>query len=142
MKEAISLLMDSIVTGVISVAAAYGIYYIKQATQKIKAEIAAKSDCKQKELFDAAADRVNSLAEITVAAIEQTMAGALRQAVKEGKADRQLLLDLGTEAVLQVKEQLTDAYKNVIIAECGDVNTYISNAVEAKVYELKQKQGA
>ena len=142
MKEAIGLLLDTIATGIISVAAAYTAYYIRQTAQKVKREIAAKADEDKRELFNAAVDRVSSLAEMTVKAIEQTSAETLRQAVKDGKTDRQLLLDLGTDAVSQIKEQLTDVYKNAITEECGDLDIYISNAVEAKVYELKHKQGA
>lgn len=142
MEQAVNLLMDTIVTGVLSVAAAYAAYYINQAAKKVKAEIDLKANENQKEIFNAAVDRVNKLAEITVAAIEQTTAGTLRQAVKEGKVDRQQLLDLGRDAVLQIKELLSEEYKNTIIEQCGDLDTYISNAVEAKVYELKQMQGA
>ena len=140
MKESLNLLMETLATGIISIAAAYAAYYIRQATAKVKAEISAKADERQQVLFNTAVERVNSLAEMTVTAIEQTTAGALRQAVKNGETDRQLLLDLGYDAVLQIKEQLADEYKTVLIAQCGDIDTYISNAVEAKVYELKQKE--
>lgn len=142
MKEILTSVMDTVITGAISVMAAYIVYYVKQAVKKIKSEIAINADYRKKELFNVAADRVSNLAELTVAAIEQTTAGALRQAVKSGKADKQLLLDLGRDAVLQIKEQLTDEYKAVISEQCNDLDDYISNVVEAKVYELKQKQGA
>ncbi len=141
MKEIFAAVMDTVITGAISVAAAYTAYYVRQATLKIKTEIAAKVDENKQSLFNAAIDRVSSLAEMTVVAIEQTSAGALRQAVKNGKADRQLLLDLGSDAVLQIKEQLSDTYKSAIIEQCNDIDNYISNVVEVKVYELKQKQG-
>lgn len=138
MKEALGMITENIMTGALSIAAAYMAYFIRQAALKIKADIASRDDERQVRLFSAAADRVAYLAQITVTATEQTAAEALREAVKAGKADRQLLLDLGRDAVLQIKEQLSDEYKAVITMQCNDLDAYISNVVEDKVYALKK----
>ena len=112
-------------------------FYINKATAKVKAQTARINDAASRTLLVNALEDVNELAGVTITAIEQTTAAALRQAVKDGTADRTELLALGKQAFNDIKAKVTPEAQAAITENLGSFDTYLTNMIEAKVLQLK-----
>ncbi|GBF34128.1 hypothetical protein DCCM_3240 [Desulfocucumis palustris] len=85
-----------------------------------------------------AIDRLEDTAEKVVAKTEQTVAEELRQAVKNGKADRSKLVALGEKACNEILQTMEPDVVNVLRANLGDLKTYVLSTVEAQVKRMKE----
>jgi phage tail protein X len=132
-------ILIKIVIGLLGLAATYAMYYIKKAVAKIMLEADKIKDDKQRALVKEAIDRVDELAYKAVAATEQTVAAALRKAVKEGIANREELLALGAQACEEVYSQLSPAVIEALKSQVNDVDKYIADTVESMVLGIKSK---
>jgi vacuolar-type H+-ATPase subunit H len=130
--------LTTIIIAAIGLLGAYALSLIKQATAKIKAETNKINDETQRKLVQDALDRVSNLAERTVQKIEQTSASAIREAVKDGKIDREELLALGKTAFDEVYGQLSIDTVELLNTEIVDVQAYIQAVIESEVLKLKQ----
>lgn len=125
--------------GVITLLGAYGMYFIQKAAAKVQTQTAQiKDEASRKLLTDALAD-VGNLAIVTVGSIEQTTAAALREAVKDGKADREELLALGKKAFNDVKAAITPEAQRVITENLGSFDAYLAKLIEDAVRRVKQE---
>jgi vacuolar-type H+-ATPase subunit H len=100
-----STVNEAVVTltiSLIGLLAAYATYGIHKATQKVKTQTAQLKDENARRLLNNALEDVEELTVITVSAIEQTTAKQLREAVKDGKADRNELINLSKQAALEI----------------------------------------
>lgn len=141
MNELMPVITDAALTlslALLSLLAAYVVRGVNAFTAKVRAETVKLEDDQFRSYADEALARVDDLAAKTVTQIEQTTAAALREAIKDGKADRVELLTLGRLAVADIMDKLSADYKDAIAKTVGDVETYVTKAVETKVYELKQ----
>ena len=131
----------SVALAVISLGGAYAVFYIHQATQKVKAQtVQIKDQALRKQLEDAL-DDTEYLAGVTVGAIEQTTARQLREAVKDGKVDKEELQALAAQAFAEIKSGVSPTAQQVITNQLGDFDTYLTNLIERKVLELKTASG-
>ncbi len=137
MNEIVSKVIVNIVIALLGLAASYSILLINKAKQKIDVETEQIKDDKQRALARDALEQVNILAAKTVISIEQTTAKALREAVKDGTTNREELLGLADQAHLEILQELKPKYREVLEKEINDINKYISDTVEEKVFELK-----
>lgn len=129
--------LTSLALGVISLLGAFGVYYITKAAAKIREQTAQISDEKRRTLLENALADVETLATVTVGAIEQTTASALREAVRDGSTDRAELLALGTQAFYDIKAKVGPAAQETITKNLGSFDDYLRNLIETKVLELK-----
>ena len=129
--------LTSLALGVISLLGAYALYFISKSVAKIKVETSKISDEAQRTLFENALADVANLVSTTVSALEQTTASALRDAVKDGKVDREELLSLGETAFNSIKARTGIAAQVVIAENLGSFDGYLNNLIESKVLELK-----
>ena len=125
----------------ITLLGAYGTYYAQKATKKIQAQTDRIKDDSARTLLTNALEDVNELAGVTVGAIEQTTAAALREAVKSGKTDRAELLALGKQAFEQVKAAVTPEAQEAITKNLGSFDEYLQNLIENAVLKVKQETG-
>ena len=79
----------NVVLAIIALAGAYGVYYIRLGAAKLKEQTAQIKDEAGRKVLEDALDDVVNLATVSVGAMEQTTAKALRDAVKNGKAGRE-----------------------------------------------------
>ena len=86
-------------------------------------------------------DDTEYLAGITVGAIEQTTAHQLREAVKDGRVDREELQALAAQAFAEIKAGVSPTAQQVITDQLGDFDAYLTNLIERKVLELKTASG-
>ena len=117
--------------------AAQSIAYINRAATKIKTETAQIKDRQQREMILHATSRLQEVAEKTVLKIEQTTASELRQAVKDGKIERQELLDLSEKAYKEIIQTVEPQVIDVLQESIGNVKLYLMNVIEAEVKNLK-----
>lgn len=135
-----SEVLVNLALGVITLLGAYGVYFIQKAAAKVQTQTAQiKDESSRKLLNDALAD-VENLATVTVGSIEQTTASTLREAVKDGKADREELLALGKKAFDEVKTAIAPEAQKVISDNLGSFDTYLSKLIEDAVRRVKQEQ--
>jgi len=120
----------TVLLALLSLGATYVLAYIRRAKEALDARI-------DHELADRALARVAYLAEVAVLAAESTTAAALRQAVAEGKANRDELLALGRQVVEQVLTQLDAEARQVLSETVGDIRRYVESVVEATLERLK-----
>lgn len=126
-------LVLTLVTAVAGVLIANISAWAKKETQKV-------TDENQRNLINGVIDDVARLAGLTVKAIEQTTASTLREAVRDGKVDREELVELGTKAVNELKSSLTPEAKKVITDNFGDLEAYLKKEIESSLHDLKQGQ--
>jgi enoyl-CoA hydratase/carnithine racemase len=130
--------LTTIIIAAIGLLGAYALSLIKQATEKIKAETNKINDETQRKLVQDALDRVSNLAQKTVQKIEQTSAAAVREAVKDGKVNREELLALGKTAFDEVYGQLSADTVELISTQVVDIQAYVEAVIEAEVLKLKK----
>lgn len=131
----------SVALAVISLLGAYALYYIRQASGKLKEQTAQLKDNGLRQQLENALDDAEYLAGVTVGAIEQTTAKQLREAVKDGKVDKEELSALAAQAFAEIKGAISPAAQQVITENLGDFDAYLSNLIERKVLELKTAGG-
>jgi hypothetical protein len=125
----------------ITLLGAYGTYYAQKAVKKVQVQTAQIKDDSARTLLTNALEDVNELVGVTVGAIEQTTAAALRDAVKSGKADRATLLALGKQAFEQVKAAVTPEAQEAITKNLGSFDEYLQSLIENAVLKVKQETG-
>lgn len=127
----------TILTALIALVAAYALRGINALTAKIRIESAGLEDGQVRGFIDEALARLDDLAAKTVTQLEQTTAKALREAVKAGTANADDLKALGRRAVQEIIRNLSPDYRDAIGETVGDLEGYVTNMVETKVFELK-----
>lgn len=140
MQEIQTVLNESLMTlatGVISLLSAYGVYYLRKASDKVREQAAQIKDERLRRQLDNAIHDVGILLNTTVGAIEQTTAKKLREAVKDGKVDRAELEALSKQAFAEIKAKVKPEAQKVIKENLGSFDEYLSNMIEFKVLELK-----
>lgn len=108
-QSAASDALVNVVLAVIALAGAYAVYYIRLGAAKLKDQTAQIKDEAGRKVLEDALDDVVNLATVSVGAMEQTTAKALRDAVKSGKASREELLALGKQVFDEVPQVLQAA---------------------------------
>lgn len=137
MQDILTQVITNIVLALLGLAASYAILLVNKAKQKIETETDQIKDEKQRAFVKDALDQLNILAAKTVTKFEQTTAKALREAVKDGKTDRNELLKLANEAHIEIFNTLKLEYIQLLQKEFGDVNKLITDTIEEKVFEIK-----
>lgn len=136
-QAAASELLVNLALGVITLLGAYGMYLIQKAAVQVQAQTAQIKDEAGRKLLTAALEDVENLATITVGAIEQTTAAALREAIKTGSGTREELVALGKQAFEDIKAKITPEAQSVITANLGSFDDYLTKLIETKVLEIK-----
>ncbi len=142
METIMPVLSDSALTiaaALLSLLCAFAVNSIRALTAKLRAESSKLEAEELRELADEAIGRVDDMAAKAVKTTEQTVAAALREQVKAGYANQEELLALGRSVCAEIKANLHDDFLEALRLTVGDVEAYIKNTVEAKVYELKQR---
>ena len=91
------------------------------------------------DVLEDALDDVVNLATVSVGAMEQTTAKALRDAVKSGKASREELLALGKQVFDEVKAAISPQAQKVITDNLGSFDKYLTAVIEDAVLKVKQE---
>lgn len=125
--------------GVITLLGAYAMYYIGVGVNLAKAKMAQMNDNAARKLLNNALDDVKNLATISVGAMEQTTAKALRDAVKSGSENRGELLILGKKVFWEVKSAITPQAQAVITKNLGSFDEYLGKCIEDAVRKVKQE---
>ena len=137
-RSAFTELLTSLALSVITLAGSYGIYYIHVGVSKVKAQTAQIKDARSRKLFEDAITDVANLAALSVNAMEQTTARALRDAVKTGTKNRNDLLALGRQVFDEVKAAIAPETQRVITANLGSFDAYMTKCIEDAVLKVKQ----
>ena len=137
-RSAFTELLTSLALSVITLAGSYGIYYIHVGVSKVKAQTAQIKDARSRKLFEDAITDVANLAALSVNAMEQTTAKALRDAVKTGTKNRNDLLALGRQVFDEVKAAIAPETQRVITANLGSFDAYLTKCIEDAVLKVKQ----
>ena len=136
--SAASTALANIVLAVIALAGAYAVYYIRLAGAQVKAQTKQIEDKTARELLENALDDVVNLATVSVNAMEQTTAQAIRDKVKEGKVNRAELLKLGRDVFNEVKAAIAPEAQEVITKNLGSFDAYLTKCIEDAVLKVKQ----
>ena len=128
----------NVVLAVIALAGAYGVYFIRLGAAKLKEQTAQIKDEAGRKVLEDALDDVVNLATVSVGAMEQTTAKALRDAVKSGKAKPEELAALGKQVFDEVKAAISPQAQQVITDNLGSFDKYLTAVIEDAVLKVKQ----
>lgn len=134
-----SEVLVNVALGVITLLGAYAMYYIRIGVNMAKAKTSQIEDDATRKLLNNALDDVESLASISVGAMEQTTAKALRDAVKSGTASHEELLALGKQVFDDVKTAITPEAQAIITKNLGSFDDYLVKCIEDAVRKVKQE---
>ena len=129
----LEFLAQSVVTLVIALlglAVAYGTSYIRKASQRLQEQTEA----------ELVANLISNLERVVLVAVEgaeQRVAKDLREAVKDGKANREQLLAVADAVKRDVLDILGTESVWLLEQTFGDVHTMIENYIEAAVAKVK-----
>ncbi len=129
----LEFLTQSIVTLVIALlglAVAYGTSYIRKASQRLQQQTEA-------ELVTNLISNLEKVVLVAVEGAEQRVAKDLREAVKDGKANREQLLAVADAVKRDVLDILGTEFVWLLEQTFGDVHTMIENYIEAAVAQVK-----
>lgn len=127
----------NILLGLITIVGLYILAFIRSYIGSMREKIQNAKDEKARQLALEAINRVEKLAETTVLALEGEVAKELREKVKQGKAARSDLNEVGRMALYNVKNMLGDEYMDALNDQMMDVDKYIKSVVEAKLQMYK-----
>lgn len=139
LQAVITDVLTNVVLGAIALVGSYAVYFIKKATDKLKLETYKIENEEFEKLFHTALQRLSDVTTLTVNKIEQKMAKAIRQSIKDGKIDKSELELLSMEAYFEIKKVLEPEYLELIEETLGDAQTYITNLIEDKLIEIKNR---
>src|SRR5690606_5603025 len=131
-RGAFTDLLVTAATGLMAIMAAYAIYFIR------KTQLAIAAKAKSSILLDVT-ERVTAIAETVVWSFEARVARELREAVKDGRADREELIAIGRRAVEDVLAHLGKEGEKALREAVGSVEDYVRDLVEAEVERMKRK---
>ena len=137
-QSVVSETLVNLMLAVITLAGTYAIYYIRLGASKLQAQTAQIADEKARQLLNNAVLDIANLVTLSVGAMEQTTAKALREAVKAGTKDRAELVALGRDVFNDVKKQIGPEAQRVITKNLGSFDSYLKKCIENEVLKVKQ----
>ena len=137
LKDTVVQLLGVIIGGCLAIITAYAGLLIARATQKIKLEIENLNDETQKKIFNDALDRVNSLLQTNIVAMENTVKKDMLDSIADGKIEKAELKTLADNVKNNVLKQLGDDSLAVLNDSLGDVNGYLEVKIEEILAQIK-----
>lgn len=137
LKDTVIQLLGIIIGGCLAVASAYGGLLVARATQKIKLEIERLNDETQKRILNDTLDRVNSLLQTNIIAMENTVKKDMLVAIEDGKVEKAELKTLADNVKNNVLKQLGNDSLAVLNDSLGDVNGYLEVKIEEILAQIK-----
>ena len=137
-QSVVSETLVNLMLAVITLAGTYAIYYIRLGASKLQAQTAQIADEKARQLLNNAVLDVANLVTLSVGAMEQTTAKALREAVKAGTKDRAELVALGRDVFNDVKKQIGPEAQRVITKNLGSFDSYLIYCIDIEVLMVYQ----
>ena len=137
LKDTVIQLLGVIIGGCLAIVTAYAGLLIARATQKIKLEIEKLNDETQKKIFNDALDRVDSLLQTNIVAMENTVKKDMLASIADGKIEKAELKTLADNVKNNVLKQLGDDSLAVLNDSLGDVNGYLEVKIEEILAQIK-----
>ena len=137
LKDTVVQLLGVIIGGCLAIATAYAGLLIARATQKIKLEIEKLNDETQKKIFNDALDRVDSLLQTNIVAMENTVKKDMLASIADGKIEKAELKTLADNVKNNVLKQLGNDSLAVLNDSLGDVNGYLEVKIEEILAQIK-----
>ena len=137
LKDTVVQLLGVIIGGCLAIVTAYAGLLIARATQKIKLEIENLNDETQKKIFNDALDRVDSLLQTNIVAMENTVKKDMLASIADGKIEKAELKTLADNVKNNVLKQLGDDSLAVLNNSLGDVNGYLEVKIEEILAQIK-----
>ena len=137
LKDTVIQLLGVIIGGCLAIVTAYAGLLIARATQKIKLEIEKLNDETQKKIFNDALNRVDSLLQTNIVAMENTVKKDMLASIADGKIEKAELKTLANNVKNNVLKQLGDDSLEVLNNSLGDVNGYLEVKIEEILAQIK-----
>ena len=137
LKDTVIQLLGIIIGGCLAIASAYAGLLIARVTKKIKLEIEKLNDETQKKIFNDALDRVDSLLQTNIVAMENTVKKDMLASIADGKIEKAELKTLADNVKNNVLKQLGNDSLEVLNNSLGDVNGYLEVKIEEILAQIK-----
>lgn len=139
MEQAMNLLIGNLTEGLFLLLLGFITYGCKIAIDFAKSKTQLIDDERQRSIIDNALNRLNDLVFGGVRAMEVSVASELREAVKDGKVDRNELLKLKDVVRNEVLAGMNADMKNAIELGVGEIDGYVNTLIENALADIKGK---
>jgi hypothetical protein len=129
--------LQMVLIALIGLLCTYATVFINRLAVKAKVEAEVIEHADTRKMISDAIGRLKDLTLIVVGKIEETTAKKLREAVKDGKVDRQELVKLSHEAYKEIMATIDPITITLIETQIKDVETYIMGLIENAVRDVK-----
>lgn len=138
--EVVIGIVSVILLGIINLALKAYIEWLRERSNSLIESEKHYSKSVRMSQFKEAKVLLDDMIQTAVIAIEQTKAAELREAVKAGKVDRQLLCNLAGEAASHIAVKLSNQMKSLLHEGIENLDVYVNDKIEESVSKLKQKK--
>lgn len=129
--------LSTIIVSLLGLGVAYFVKFLNAKTIKVKEESLNIKDEGQRKLVIDAIDRINSLVQTNVIAIEQTLGKEIKNVVNDGVVDKNELQGLAQIVVDRVKGQANDDVLLLANQSISDLDAYILATIEKELAKVK-----
>lgn len=137
LKDNLMNLVQIVLTGIIPIMGGYLIYLVQLGVSTLKAKTQGIKNTQQKVLVDNAIDRVDTLIQTNVIAMQETLVKDIKEYMNDGVVTKEELAKVKDNVIELVKGQMSDELTNLMMTEIKDVDSYLSNRIEEILKEVK-----
>ena len=136
-NSALNEILQTLVTGVISLAGILTTIYVNKAIELVKLKAQAVKDEQAKKILTNALNNVDELICTNIVAVENTLKPQILEAIKDGKIDKSELNNLSLVVKENVINQMGQQTNTIINEALSDVNSYLESRIEKILADLK-----
>lgn len=125
--------------GIISLAIGYFTYFLSKYLENVKIQTIIMREKRERMLYENATKDLDNIILKIVQMTEQVIVKALKENSSDGKLKYNDIEKINNNTFNYVLENLSEENKNILKEHIRDIDTYIKNSIEAKVYEMKNK---
>ena len=137
MNSALNEILQTLVTGVVSLAGILTTIYVNKAIELVKLKAQAVKDEQAKNILTNALNNVDELICTNIVAVENTLKPQILEAIKDGKIDKSELNNLSLVVKENVINQMGQQTNTIINEALSDVNSYLESRIEKILADLK-----
>lgn len=131
--------LSTVIVALLGLGVAYLVKFLNAKTIKLKEEAMNIKDDGQRKLVIDAVDRINSLVQTNVIAVEQTLGKDIKNVVADGVIDKDELKGLAQIVVDRVKGQANDDVLLLANQSISDLDAYILATIEKELAKVKEQ---
>lgn len=133
-------LLETILSGVITIVGIYAIMYINKAIAKVKLEAEKIKGQTEREMAQVAIDRVGELVKLNVIKAQETVVKEIHEVAEDGVIDREELKKVAITVKKDVLQSIPDQTLDLLETQISDIDKYVSAKIEEILVSIKAEK--